>query len=227
LCTMPKYVEAVFEFAGSDGQLSFWPGQLIEVTQEGEPNEWWEGMLDGQAGWFPSAYCSPAFEEGMDATAATEGEAESGALQKQARALYDFPASAEDELGFKIGDLISVSDAEGSWWTGSLNGQSGTFPSNYVDLLEAGGSATAGGGDDLASRLAAALATSRRLASQPQTSPRGGGLLSRTLSNSKMPAHAAPISNTLVSLDPSQQLDDDAGDDWDAAPQALLQPPQP
>jgi hypothetical protein len=224
---MPKYVEAVFEFAGSDGQLSFWPGQLIEVTQEGEPNEWWEGMLDGQAGWFPSAYCSPAFEEGMDATAATEGEAESGALQKQARALYDFPASAEDELGFKIGDLISVSDAEGSWWTGSLNGQSGTFPSNYVDLLEAGGSATAGGGDDLASRLAAALATSRRLASQPQTSPRGGGLLSRALSNSKMPAHAAPISNTLVSLDPSQQLDDDAGDDWDAAPQALLQPPQP
>jgi hypothetical protein len=224
---MPNYVEAVFEFAGSDGQLSFWPGQLIEVTQEGEPNEWWEGMLDGQAGWFPSAYCSPAFEEGMDATAATEGEAESGALQKQARALYDFPASAEDELGFKIGDLISVSDAEGSWWTGSLNGQSGTFPSNYVDLLEAGGSATAGGGDDLASRLAAALATSRRLASQPQTSPRGGGLLSRTLSNSKMPAHAAPISNTLVSLDPSQQLDDDAGDDWDAAPQALLQPPQP
>jgi len=224
---MPNYVEAVFEFAGSDGQLSFWPGQLIEVTQEGEPNEWWEGMLDGQAGWFPSAYCSPAFEEGMDATAATEGEAESGALQKQARALYDFPASAEDELGFKIGDLISVSDAEGSWWTGSLNGQSGTFPSNYVDLLEAGGSATAGGGDDLASRLAAALATSRRLASQPQTSPRGGGLLSRALSNSKMPAHAAPISNTLVSLDPSQQLDDDAGDDWDAAPQALLQPPQP
>ena len=224
---MPNYVEAVFEFAGSDGQLSFWPGQLIEVTQEGEPNEWWEGMLDGQAGWFPSAYCSPAFEEGMDATAATEGEAESGALQKQARALYDFPASAEDELGFKIGDLISVSDEEGSWWTGSLNGQSGTFPSNYVDLLEAGGSATAGGGDDLASRLAAALATSRRLASQPQTSPRGGGLLSRTLSNSKMPAHAAPISNTLVSLDPSQQLDDDAGDDWDAAPQALLQPPQP
>ena len=224
---MPNYVEAVFEFAGSDGQLSFWPGQLIEVTQEGEPNEWWEGMLDGQAGWFPSAYCSPAFEEGMDATAATEGEAESGALQKQARALYDFPASAEDELGFKIGDLISVSDEEGSWWTGSLNGQSGTFPSNYVDLLEAGGSATAGGGDDLASRLAAALATSRRLASQPQTSPRGGGLLSRALSNSKMPAHAAPISNTLVSLDPSQQLDDDAGDDWDAAPQALLQPPQP
>ena len=220
MCTMPKYVEAVFEFAGSDGQLSFRPGQLIEVTQEGEPNEWWEGVLDGQAGWFPSAYCSPAFEEGIDANDAAEGEAESGALQQQARALYDFPASAEDELGFKIGDLISVSEAEGSWWMGSLNGQSGTFPSNYVDLLEAGGSAAAGG-DDLASRLAAALATSR--ASQPQASPKGGGLLSRALSSGKMPAHAAPISNTLVSLDPSQQMDDDAGDDWDEPPQALLQ----
>ena len=72
-----------------------------------------------------------------------------------------------------------------------------------------------------ATHLAAALATSR--ASQPQTSPKGGGLLSRALSSSKMQAHAAPISNTLVSLDPSQQMDDDAGDDWDEPPQALLQ----
>ena len=217
---MPKYVEAVFDFAGSDGQLSFGVGQLIEVTQEGEPNEWWEGVLDGQAGWFPSAYCSPPFQEGFDAAEAEWGQAEPGAPQQQARALYDFPASAEDELGFNIGDLISVSEAEGSWWMGSLNGRTGTFPSNYVELLEEGADA-AGGGDDLASRLAAALASKRT--SEPQQSSPRGGLLSRALSNSKIPAHAAPISNTLVSLDPSQQLDDD-GDDWDTPPQALLQP---
>ena len=87
-------------------------------------------------------------------------------------------------------------------------------------LLERSAGDEGGGGDDLASRLAAALASKRT--SEPQQSSPRGGLLSRALSNSKIPAHAAPISNTLVSLDPSQQLDDD-GDDWDTPPQALLQ----
>ena len=173
----------------------------------------------GQAGWFLSAYCSPPFREGFDAAEADWGQAEpERPSSKHARSTTSTPA--EDELGFNIGDLISVSEAEGSWWMGSLNGRTGTFPSNYVELLEEGADATAGSGDDLASRLAAALASKRT--SEPQQSSPRGGLLSRALSNSKIPAHAAPISNTLVSLDPSQQLDDD-GDDWDAPPQALLQ----
>ena len=57
---------------------------------------------------------------------------------QQARALYDFAPSAEDELGFRIGDLITVTDTQGSWWMGSLDGRSGAFPSNYVELYEAG-----------------------------------------------------------------------------------------
>ena len=134
---MPKYVEAVFEFAGSDGQLSFQAGELIEVTQEGEPNEWWEGVANGASGWFPSAYCSPPFEEGLDAVESENGESVHGGTQ-QARALYDFAPSAEDELGFRIGDLITVTESQGSWWMGSLDGRSGAFPSNYVELYEAG-----------------------------------------------------------------------------------------
>ena len=32
---------------------------MIQVTQQGEPDGWWEGALNGQVGWFPSNYCAP------------------------------------------------------------------------------------------------------------------------------------------------------------------------
>lgn len=66
--------------------------QLIEVVTEGEPNEWWEGRIGAQVGWFPSAYCSAPFDEGIEASGVGEdGEGEAtgggGAL---AVALYPF-----------------------------------------------------------------------------------------------------------------------------------------
>ena len=85
---MPHYVETVFDFQGSEGQLSFSVGQLIEVISQGEPNEWWEGSLGGVVGWFPSAYCSPPFEEGIDVSEEQDAPTKASALQ--ARALYDF-----------------------------------------------------------------------------------------------------------------------------------------
>ena len=58
---MPVYVECVFDHhSAMQGQLAFAAGELIEVLQQGEPNDWWEGRLSssGMVGWFPSAYCS-------------------------------------------------------------------------------------------------------------------------------------------------------------------------
>ncbi|CAO3624271.1 unnamed protein product [Cunninghamella blakesleeana] len=48
-------------------------------------------------------------------------------------ALYDFEAVNADELNLKEGDRIAVTSRDDSgWWEGILNGQSGIFPSNYV-----------------------------------------------------------------------------------------------
>ena len=50
-------------------------------------------------------------------------------------ALYDFTPQRPDDLGFKAGDSISVikkTDNANDWWFGSLNGQTGSFPANYV-----------------------------------------------------------------------------------------------
>ncbi|KAM8982664.1 GRB2-related adapter protein 2 [Sarcophilus harrisii] len=53
-----------------------------------------------------------------------------------ARALYDFKAEEEDELGFCTGELVEVLDSSNpSWWTGRLHNQLGLFPANYVSPL--------------------------------------------------------------------------------------------
>lgn len=50
-----------------------------------------------------------------------------------ARALYDFEALEEDELGFRTGEVVEVLDSSHpSWWTGLLNNKLGLFPANYV-----------------------------------------------------------------------------------------------
>jgi len=52
-------------------------------------------------------------------------------------ALYDYTAQAEGDLSFSAGSVIQIiqrtSDSNG-WWTGSINGQTGVFPGNYVQL---------------------------------------------------------------------------------------------
>ncbi|XP_066563208.1 GRB2-related adapter protein 2a [Amia ocellicauda] len=51
----------------------------------------------------------------------------------QVRALYDFTAEENDELGFRGGDIIEVLDrSDSSWWRGRLRGRVGLFPSNYI-----------------------------------------------------------------------------------------------
>lgn len=55
---------------------------------------------------------------------------------EQVRAMYDFTAEEDDELGFCAGDVIEVVDrSDASWWKGKLRGKSGLFPANYTMLL--------------------------------------------------------------------------------------------
>ncbi|ESP02370.1 hypothetical protein LOTGIDRAFT_99918, partial [Lottia gigantea] len=49
------------------------------------------------------------------------------------KALYDLEAQGSDELGFKKGDIILVTDqVDANWRRGKLNGKTGIFPVNYV-----------------------------------------------------------------------------------------------
>ena len=53
------YVEALFDYSPQHGdELGFRAGDLIQVVREGEPGGWWEGVLNGQKGYFPSHFCN-------------------------------------------------------------------------------------------------------------------------------------------------------------------------
>jgi signal transducing adaptor molecule len=53
------------------------------------------------------------------------------------RALFDFQPSEPGELQFRKGDIIAVLESVfKDWWKGSLRGQTGIFPLNYVEKLQ-------------------------------------------------------------------------------------------
>jgi signal transducing adaptor molecule len=59
------------------------------------------------------------------------------ATVSRVRALYDFNPSEQGELQFRKGDIIAVLESVyKDWWKGSLRGQTGIFPLNYVEKLQ-------------------------------------------------------------------------------------------
>lgn len=59
------------------------------------------------------------------------------ATVSRVKALYDFTPSEAGELAFRTGDIIAVLESVyKDWWKGSLRGQTGIFPLNYVEKLQ-------------------------------------------------------------------------------------------
>lgn len=56
---------------------------------------------------------------------------------QKARVTFDYDPDQEDELKMKVGEIILITDKNifDGWMQGELNGKSGLFPDNFVELL--------------------------------------------------------------------------------------------
>uniref|UniRef100_A0A7N6BMD9 SH3 domain-containing protein n=1 Tax=Anabas testudineus TaxID=64144 RepID=A0A7N6BMD9_ANATE len=56
------------------------------------------------------------------------------------KVLFDYQPQNEDELELKVGDILDITEeVEEGWWSGTMNGKSGLFPSNFVKELDGTG----------------------------------------------------------------------------------------
>lgn len=131
--------------AFSAEQLSLSPGQLILVKKK-HPDGWWEGELQArgkkrQSGMFPASHVkildrktSPAASSPVTESVYSVPPVARVKLE-QVLAMFPYTAQNSDELTFYKGSVINVVSKDGEWWKGEMNGQTGMFPSNYVQPL--------------------------------------------------------------------------------------------
>eukprot|EP00088_Acartia_fossae_P001851 TRINITY_DN10723_c0_g1_i3.p1 TRINITY_DN10723_c0_g1~~TRINITY_DN10723_c0_g1_i3.p1 ORF type:complete len:569 (+),score=161.34 TRINITY_DN10723_c0_g1_i3:145-1851(+) len=82
-----------------------------------------------QKSWTSSGY-------GEGSTSVSPATSPMRSNQPSCQALYDFEAENGNELGFKEGDIIILKQKlDENWFEGSLNGKTGCFPINYVNVL--------------------------------------------------------------------------------------------
>ncbi|KAJ9250631.1 hypothetical protein DTO207G8_6008 [Paecilomyces variotii] len=79
---------------------------------------------------------SPAAQTTQSAAPQPVPSGTTAATVSRVRALYDFQPSEPGELQFRKGDIIAVIESVyKDWWKGSIRGQTGIFPLNYVEKL--------------------------------------------------------------------------------------------
>ena len=81
---------------------------------------------------------SPPPDAGPSASTSSQpvSSGTTAATVSRVRALFDFVPSEAGELEFKKGDVIAVLESVyKDWWRGSLRGNTGIFPLNYVEKL--------------------------------------------------------------------------------------------
>jgi hypothetical protein len=150
-------VRALFDYeATEDNELSFNAGDIIEDVDTGYETWWYGRKEDGSNGFFPNNFVemyneSSPIDSQVNPDYLNESYLSSDINPKESieesipeqyeglmgRALYDYEATDETEIGFKEGDIIrGIETIDEGWWRGyDTSGHFGLFPANHLELL--------------------------------------------------------------------------------------------
>ncbi|KAI9030922.1 SH3 domain-containing protein [Phycomyces nitens] len=122
--------------AQHDDELSLKTNQVVRLTNA-DSNDWWhvQDPENGQTGIVPSNFLEKLKPE-------TKGK-NTLLLYKEAglvlaKVKEDYAAQDPTELSLWKNGIVTVVDQSGpeGWWKGDLNGKTGLFPANYVELID-------------------------------------------------------------------------------------------
>lgn len=100
--TGTMYVRALYDYEADDKtSLSFHEGDVIQVITQLESG-WWDGVIDGVRGWFPSNYCQVISGSGNSSEQSRNDHSDLAVVSKQ-----------ESETPEESLDQVSLPDATG------------------------------------------------------------------------------------------------------------------
>ena len=126
--------KVIFDYdAEQADELSLKVGDIVQNVDQ-QDGGWWEGELNGKTGMFPENFVEIIKETSPMSPVPTPTH-RSGT--KKARVIFQYDPEQPDELALEVGDIIDIlEDGDDGWWKGKLRGNSGMFPSNFVELIK-------------------------------------------------------------------------------------------
>ncbi|CAD6505716.1 BgTH12-01203 [Blumeria graminis f. sp. triticale] len=135
---MIAYIHYDYEKA-EENELELVEGEYV-TNIDMVDDDWWMGTNSkGENGLFPSNYVELMEREAqnVDETIPTSKSTLPVSSGPTATALYAYEAGEDNELSFEEDDIITnLEFPDEDWWQGTLKGNTGLFPSNYVQLNE-------------------------------------------------------------------------------------------
>ncbi|CDZ97229.1 RhoGEF GTPase [Phaffia rhodozyma] len=115
-------VRTLFSYEGQRPEdLSFTENLMIDAHPATDPESPWmygTTLKERKSGWFPASYVSEVLEV------------------VQAKALYTYTGTTDEELPFIEGDTITIVDrSDESWWKAVIDGVCFLVPASYLELI--------------------------------------------------------------------------------------------
>ncbi|XP_005996408.1 SH3 domain-containing protein 19 isoform X2 [Latimeria chalumnae] len=116
--------------------LSLKSGETVYLLERLD-QEWYRGTCRGRTGVFPANFVKVIIDVAEGNSTKKSGSPSPNISGPRCRARFDFESDQADELSFSEGDIIKLKEyLNEEWAEGEMNGRTGIFPINFVEVIE-------------------------------------------------------------------------------------------